>query len=55
MGDDEDPFDQGRQAAARDIPVEANPYPQGTEKNALWQSGHEAVSQARESGESEDT
>jgi len=50
-----DPFDEGRRAAAADIPIEANPYPEGTEKNALWQSGHEVVSKAREAGGSEDS
>lgn len=55
MGGQKDPFDEGRQAAAKDIPAEANPYPPGTEKNALWQDGHEVVSKAKESGQSEDS
>jgi hypothetical protein len=55
MDIEKDPFDEGQKAAAADIPVEANPYPPGSSKNALWQDGHEAVSKARESGQSEDS
>ena len=55
MDTDRDPFEEGQQAAAADIPVEANPYPPGSDKNALWQDGHEAVSKAKESGQAEDS
>ena len=37
------------------LPVEANPYPAGSDKNALWQDGHEVGAQALESGQTEDS
>src|SRR5438105_15423373 len=43
-----DPFDEGCRAAAEGIPAEANPYPQGSDKHALWQDGHEVGAQALE-------
>jgi hypothetical protein len=50
-----DPFDEGCKAAAEGIPAEANPYPAGSDKNALWQDGHEVGAQALESGQTEDS
>jgi hypothetical protein len=50
-----DPFDKGTRAAAEGIPAEANPYPNGTDKHALWADGHEAGAQALESGQTEDS
>ena len=50
-----DPFDEGCRAAAEGIPAEANPYPPGTDKNALWQDGHEAAAKSMESGQTEDS
>ena len=50
-----DPFDQGCRAATEGIPAEANPYPPGSDKNALWQDGHETGAQALESGQTEDS
>jgi hypothetical protein len=50
-----DPFDEGCRAAAEGIPAEANPYPAGTDKHALWSDGHEVGAQALESGQSEDS
>ncbi len=50
-----DPFDEGCRAAAEGIPAEANPYPDGSDKHALWQDGHEVGSQALESGQTEDS
>ena len=50
-----DPFDEGCRAAAEGIPAEANPYPAGSDKHALWQDGHEVGAQALESGQSEDS
>ena len=50
-----DPFDEGCRAATDGIPAEANPYPAGSGKNALWQDGHETGAQALESGQTEDS
>jgi hypothetical protein len=50
-----DPFDEGCRAAAEGIPAEANPYPAGSDKYALWQDGHEVGAQALESGQTEDS
>lgn len=52
-GESKDPFDEGKAAAAMGIPAEANPYPPGSDKYALWQDGHELEAGAREAGESE--
>ena len=49
-----DPFADGERAARLGIPAEANPYPAGSDKNALWQNGHERIAAAVEAGESED-
>ena len=52
---DSDPFDEGCQAAAEGIPAEANPYPAGSDKYALWHDGHEVGARALESGQTEDS
>ena len=54
-GPTSDPFDEGQRAAALGIPAEANPYPSGADKHALWQEGHELRASATEAGESEDS
>ena len=45
-----DPFDEGCRAAAEGIPAEANPYPAGSGKYALWQDGHEVGRRHRRGG-----
>jgi len=55
MTTDPDPFEQGQRAARKNIPAEANPYPPGSDKAALWQDGHEVGAQALESGQTEDS
>ena len=55
MISDPDPFEQGERAARQNIPVEANPYQDGSEQHALWAAGHEKVASAREANESEGT
>ena len=53
---DPDPFDEGCRSAAEGIPAEANPYyPPGSDRNALWQDGHEMGAKALESGQTEDS
>ena len=52
---DTDPFDEGCRAAVEGIPAQANPYPPGSDKAALWQDGHEAGTHALESGQTEDS
>jgi hypothetical protein len=52
---DGDPFDEGCRAATEGIPAEANPYPPGSDRNALWHDGHEVGAQALESGQTEDS
>lgn len=53
MTSDPDPFEQGQHAARQNIPVEANPYQDGSEQHALWAAGHEQVAGAAEAQESE--
>ena len=55
MTEQTDPFAAGQDAARLGIPAEANPYPQGSDKHALWQDGHELVAGAVQAGESEDS
>ena len=52
---DPDPFEQGRRAAGKNIPAEANPYPDGSDEHALWAAGHESIAGPAEAGESEDS
>src|SRR3954465_2944181 len=53
MTSDPDPFEQGQRAARKNIPAEANPYPDGSEQHSLWAAGHERVAGAIEANESE--
>ena len=53
MTADPDPFEQGQQAARKNIPAEANPYTDGTEQHSLWSTGHEKVAGEIEANESE--
>ena len=55
MNSDPDPFEQGQRAAGRSIPVEANPYRDGSEEHALWAAGHEKVAGTRKANGSEGT
>jgi hypothetical protein len=55
MTSDPDPFEQGQDAARKNIPAEGNPYQDGSEQHALWAAGHEQVAGAAEAGESEDS
>ncbi len=48
-----DPFVEGKDAARLGIPAEANPYPAGSDKHALWQDGHDLAAGAVEASESE--
>lgn len=48
-----DPFEEGRSAARKNIPAEANPYEEGSDAHARWTAGHEDVASAIEAGESE--
>ena len=52
---DPDPFEQGQRAARKNIPAEANPYPEASPQHARWASGHQQVAGDREAGESEGT
>ena len=52
---DPDPFEQGQRAARKNIPAEANPYPEESPERARWASGHERVASDIEAGESEGT
>lgn len=54
MPDHSDPFEEGQTAARANIPAEANPYPDGSDKHALWADGHETVAGQQEANESED-
>ena len=49
----EDPFKEGQRAARKNIPAEANPYPNDSEQHTGWASGHEQVASEVEAGESE--
>lgn len=55
MTSDPDPFEQGQEAARKNIPAEANPYQDGSEQHALWAAGHEQIAGSAEAGESEDS
>lgn len=47
-------FEEGRRAAAEDIPADANPYEQETTEQARWAEGHASIAQALEAAQSED-
>jgi hypothetical protein len=53
MTPDPDPFDQGQDAARKNIPAGGNPYQDGSEQHALWAAGHESIAGEAEAGESE--
>jgi hypothetical protein len=53
MTTDPDPFEEGRRAARKNIPAEANPYQDGSDERALWSAGHEQVAGEAEANESE--
>jgi len=53
--DEPDPFDEGSQAAAQGISAEANPYPPGSDKYALWQDGYELGAQTDDEGKTEES
>jgi hypothetical protein len=48
-----DPFEEGQRAARENIPVEGNPYQDGSQEHALWAAGHEEAAGETEAGESE--
>jgi hypothetical protein len=50
-----DAFEQGRRAARKNIPAEANPHPDGSEAHAQWRAGHQEVASEIEANESEGT
>jgi hypothetical protein len=53
MKNDPDPFEEGRRAAAKNIPAEANPYRVDSEQHSLWAAGHEKNASEAEANESE--
>lgn len=55
LSDEPDPFDEGSEAAAQGIPPEANPYPPGSDKYALWQDGYEVGAQTKDEGKTEES
>lgn len=48
-----DPFEQGKEAAEKGIPIEANPFTVGSDEYALWSAGHKERASAIEAGEAE--
>jgi hypothetical protein len=48
-------FAEGEQAAAKNIPREANPYPTGSDDHTQWSAGHQRVAGAQEANQSEGT
>jgi hypothetical protein len=55
MKNDPDPFEEGKRAAAKNIPAEANPYRVDSEQHSLWAAGHEKIASEAEANESEGT
>jgi len=53
MTADPDPFEEGQQAARKNIPAEGNPYRDGSEQHALWAAGHESIAGDADAGGSE--
>jgi hypothetical protein len=53
MTTDPDPFEQGQQAARKNIPAGGNPYRDGSAEHSLWAAGHEEIAGEAEAGESE--
>ncbi len=50
-----DAFAEGKQAAAKDIPTDGNPYEDGSSEHAQWAEGHESVAGAVEASQGEGT
>ena len=50
-----DAFAEGKQAASKDIPADANPYKDGSAEHTQWIEGHESVATAAEASEGEGT
>ncbi len=50
-----DAFIEGKQAAAKNIPADGNPYKDGSPEYARWAEGHESVAAAVEASEGEGT
>ena len=46
---------EGKQAAAKDIPADANPYKSGSPEHEQWAEGHESVASAEEASQGEGT
>lgn len=46
-------YDEGKQAAAKDIAADANPYQADTTDHAQWAEGHASVASAVEASQSE--
>jgi hypothetical protein len=53
MTPDPDPFEQGQDAARKNIPAGGNPYQDGSEQYSLWAAGHESIAGEAEAGESQ--
>jgi len=53
MTSDPDPFDQGQDAARKNLPAGANPYQDGSEQHSLWAAGHESIAGEADAGETE--
>jgi hypothetical protein len=49
------PYQQGREAATKDIPAAANPFPKDSAEHESWDEGHRSVASALERSESEGT
>jgi hypothetical protein len=52
MTSDPDPFEEGQRAARNNIPVDGNPYQDGSKEHALWAAGHEEAAGEIEADES---
>ena len=48
-------YEEGRRAAAEEIPADANPHQDGTAEHAQWAEGHESIASAIEASQSEGT
>jgi hypothetical protein len=53
MTTDPDPFEEGQEAARKNIPAGGNPYQDGSAEHALWAAGHEEIAGEAEANESE--
>lgn len=50
-----DAYSEGRRAAAKHIPADANPYKDGSPEHEQWAEGHEAIASAEEASQGEGT